>query len=97
MATESHPTFPSTDTKLVRVHFSVNNIFFFFSFQKESTPHRGFITKFRGAVNNEGGVEEKNGQGERANVFEILILKDEKRESIMREAAGLVILTNNIV
>lgn len=95
MSTESHSTFLSADTELVRVHFSVNNI----SFQKEYTPHRGFITKFWGAVNNAVGVEEKNVQGERAK-FEVLILADEKREAIIRETtdpvAGLVILMNNI-
>lgn len=78
MVTESHPTFLSADTELVRVHFSVNNI----SFQKESTPHQGFITKFWGAIDNGGGVERKNGQRERANIFEILILADEKGKQL---------------
>ena len=74
MATESHLTFLSADTELVRVQFSVNNI----SFQKASTPYWGFITKFWGAIDNGGGVEGKNSQGERANIFESLILADDK-------------------
>lgn len=40
MATESHPTFLFVDTKLVRVHFSVNNIFFFF-FSRRNLLHTG--------------------------------------------------------
>lgn len=97
MATESHPTFLSADTELVRVYFSVNNIFFlfFFFFQKESTLHWGFITKFRGAVINEGSVKEKNGQGEGANVFKILILKDEKKGINYKRM--VILIMNNIV
>lgn len=86
MATESLPTFLSADMELVRVHFSVNNI----SFQKESLPHEGFITKFWGAIDNGGGTQGKNGQAETASIFEILILADEKREAIMRETTDLV-------
>lgn len=73
--------------------FFKNNIFFFFFSQKESIPHWGFITKFRGDVNDEG-MEEKNGQGQGANVFEILILKDEKKGI---NYDRMVILMNNIV
>lgn len=44
-------------------------------------------------------MEGKNSQGERANIFEILILVDEKRKVVMRDttalAAGLVILMND--
>ena len=88
MATESHPTLLSADTELVRVHFSVNNI----SFQKESTPHRGFITKFWGTVASGGGVEGKNGQGERANIFEILIWEDEKEKQLLEKLLELLMV-----
>lgn len=88
MATESHPTLLSADTELVRVHFSVNNI----SFQKESTPHRGFITKFWGAIDSGGGVEGKNVQGERANIFEILIWADEKEKQLLEKLLVLLMV-----
>lgn len=88
MATESHPTLLSADTELVRVHFSVNNI----SFQKESTPHRGFITKFWGAVDSGGGVEGKNGQGETANTFEIVIWEDEKEKQLLEKLLVLLMV-----
>ena len=86
MATESHPTLLSADTELVRVHFSVNNI----SFQKESTPHQGFITKFWGAVDSGGGVEGKKVRGERANIFEILIWADGKEKQLLEKLLVLL-------
>lgn len=88
MATESHPTLLSADTELVRVHFSVNNI----SFQKESTPHQGFITKFWGAVDSGGGVEGKKVQGERANIFEILIWADGKEKQLLEKLLVLLMV-----
>lgn len=96
MATESHPTLLSADTELVRVHFSVNNI----SFQKESTPHQGFITKFWGAVDSGGGVEGKNVQGEKSKYIWNSYLGRWEREAVIRETAGLVdglVILMNIV
>ena len=53
---------------------------------------RGVRTKFWGAVDSGGGVEGKNVQGERANIFEILIWADEKEKQLLEKLLVLLMV-----